>query len=89
MSRSTRDPAERAVAVIGVGAILPDALDAKAFWQNVVTGRNSVSEVTPDRWNSATTTTLIPRHRARRIPRSAAGCAACPSSPPSIASLPR
>ncbi len=53
MSRSTRDPAERAVAVIGVGAILPDALDAKAFWQNVVTGRNSVSEVTPDRWNSA------------------------------------
>jgi len=53
MSRSTRDPAERAVAVIGVGAILPDALDARAFWQNVVTGRNSVSEVTPDRWNSA------------------------------------
>jgi acyl transferase domain-containing protein/NAD(P)-dependent dehydrogenase (short-subunit alcohol dehydrogenase family)/acyl carrier protein len=53
MSRSTRDPAERAVAVIGVGAILPDALDAKAFWQNVVTGRNSVTEVTPDRWSAA------------------------------------
>jgi acyl transferase domain-containing protein/acyl carrier protein len=53
MSRSTRDPAERAVAVIGVGAILPDALDAKAFWQNVVTGRNSVSEVTLDRWDPA------------------------------------
>ena len=53
MSRSTRDPAERAVAIIGVGAILPDALDAKAFWQNVVTGRDSVSEVTLDRWNQA------------------------------------
>jgi acyl transferase domain-containing protein/NAD(P)-dependent dehydrogenase (short-subunit alcohol dehydrogenase family) len=53
MSRSTRDPAERAVAIIGVGAILPDALDAKAFWQNVVTGRNSISEVTPDRWDQA------------------------------------
>ena len=53
MSRSTRDPAERAVAVIGVGAILPDALDAKAFWQNVVTGRDSISEVTLDRWDSA------------------------------------
>jgi acyl transferase domain-containing protein/NAD(P)-dependent dehydrogenase (short-subunit alcohol dehydrogenase family)/acyl carrier protein len=53
MSRSTRDPAERAVAVIGVGAILPDALDAKAFWQNVVTGRDSISEVTLDRWDPA------------------------------------
>ena len=53
MSRSTRDPAERAVAIIGVGAILPDALDAKAFWQNVVTGRDSISEVTLDRWDSA------------------------------------
>ena len=53
MSRSTRDPAERAVAVIGVGAILPDALDAKAFWQNVLTGRDSVSEVTLDRWDPA------------------------------------
>ena len=53
MSRSTRDPAERAVAIIGVGAILPDALDAKAFWQNVITGRNSISEVTPDRWDQA------------------------------------
>jgi acyl transferase domain-containing protein/NAD(P)-dependent dehydrogenase (short-subunit alcohol dehydrogenase family)/acyl carrier protein len=50
MSRSPRDPAERAIAVIGVGAILPDALDAKAFWQNVVTGRDSISEVTLDRW---------------------------------------
>ncbi len=53
MSRSTRDPAERAVAVIGVGAILPDALDAKAFWQNVVTGRDSISAVTLDRWDPA------------------------------------
>ncbi len=53
MSRSSRDPAEKAVAVVGVGAILPDALDAKAFWQNVITGRDSISEVTPDRWIAA------------------------------------
>src|SRR5512141_1689061 len=53
MSSSTRDPAERAIAVIGVGAILPDAPDASAFWRNVVEGRYSISEVTPDRWSAA------------------------------------
>ena len=50
MSSSTRDPAERAVAVVGVGALLPDAPDAQQFWQNVLAGRNSITDVTPDRW---------------------------------------
>jgi acyl transferase domain-containing protein/acyl carrier protein/NAD(P)-dependent dehydrogenase (short-subunit alcohol dehydrogenase family) len=50
MSSSTRDPAERAVAVVGVGAILPDAPDAQRFWQNVLAGRDSITDVTPDRW---------------------------------------
>jgi acyl transferase domain-containing protein/acyl carrier protein/NAD(P)-dependent dehydrogenase (short-subunit alcohol dehydrogenase family) len=53
MSSSTRDPAERAVAVVGVGAILPDAPDAQRFWQNVLAGRDSITDVTPDRWNAA------------------------------------
>ena len=53
MSSSTRDPAERAVAVVGVGAILPDSPDAKTFWKNVLEGKNSISEVTPDRWSAA------------------------------------
>jgi acyl transferase domain-containing protein/acyl carrier protein len=38
---------------VGVGAILPDAPDAKSFWQNVLAGRDSITEVTPDRWNAA------------------------------------
>jgi acyl transferase domain-containing protein/acyl carrier protein len=50
MSSSTRDPAERAIAIVGVGAILPDSPDAQSFWQNVLAGRNSITEVTPDRW---------------------------------------
>jgi len=50
MSSSTRDPADRAVAVVGVGAILPDAPDAQSFWQNVLAGRDSITEVNPDRW---------------------------------------
>jgi acyl transferase domain-containing protein len=53
MSSSTRDPAERAVAVVGVGAILPDAPDAPSFWRNVLAGRDSITEVTPDRWSTA------------------------------------
>jgi acyl transferase domain-containing protein/NAD(P)-dependent dehydrogenase (short-subunit alcohol dehydrogenase family)/acyl carrier protein len=53
MSSSIRDPAERAVAVIGVGAVLPDAPDAKTFWRNVIEGRSSITEVTPDRWSIA------------------------------------
>jgi len=53
MSSWTRDPAERAVAVIGVGAILPDAPDAPSFWRNVMAGRDSITDVTPDRWSAA------------------------------------
>src|SRR5271166_6870920 len=45
--------AHRAIAIVGVGAILPDAPNAAAFWNNVKTGRYSISEVTPDRWNQA------------------------------------
>ncbi len=45
--------AHRAIAIVGVGAILPDAPNAAAFWNNVKTGRYSISEVTPDRWDPA------------------------------------
>jgi acyl transferase domain-containing protein/acyl carrier protein len=45
--------ARRAIAIVGVGAILPDAPNAQAFWENVKNSRYSVSEVTADRWNSA------------------------------------
>ena len=44
-------PAEHAIAIVGVGAILPDAPDAEAFWQNVTGGRYSISEVDPRRWD--------------------------------------
>jgi len=40
-----------AVAVVGVGAILPDAPDAVRFWDNVKSGRYSISEVDPARWD--------------------------------------
>ncbi|MBZ5646941.1 MAG: SDR family oxidoreductase [Acidobacteriia bacterium] len=45
--------AGRATAIVGVGAVLPDAPNAAAFWENVKKGRDSISEVTPDRWDPA------------------------------------
>jgi acyl transferase domain-containing protein/acyl carrier protein len=45
--------AHRAIAIVGVGAILPDAPTAPAFWNNVKTGRYSISDVPADRWDPA------------------------------------
>ena len=45
------DQAHRAVAIVGVGGILPDAPDAATFWENLKGARSSITEVPPDRWN--------------------------------------
>ncbi|HQR46982.1 MAG TPA: beta-ketoacyl synthase N-terminal-like domain-containing protein, partial [Thermoanaerobaculia bacterium] len=47
------DRSERAVAIVGLGAILPDAPNAPAFWTNVREKRYGISEVSPERWNPA------------------------------------
>jgi acyl transferase domain-containing protein len=41
------------VAVVGVGAIMPQAPDADAFWANITGGRYSITEVPPERWDPA------------------------------------
>ena len=43
----------RAIAIVGAGAILPDAPNVQAFWENVKNGRYSITEVKPDRWDPA------------------------------------
>ncbi|MFQ5511957.1 MAG: SDR family NAD(P)-dependent oxidoreductase [Candidatus Krumholzibacteriia bacterium] len=45
-------PANKAVAIVGAGALMPDAPNAPAFWQNIKDGRYSVSEVSKDRWDA-------------------------------------
>jgi len=45
--------AQRAIAIVGLGAIMPDAPDAPSFWNNVKQGRYSITDVTPDRWDTA------------------------------------
>ena len=37
--------AYRAIAIVGVGAVLPDAPNAPAFWENIKTGRYSITDV--------------------------------------------
>ena len=66
---------DRAVAIVGVAAIMPDAPDAAAFWQNIKDGRYSISDVTADRWDPALYYDPDPRHPTRPIRRSGAGCA--------------
>ncbi|MGA8149557.1 MAG: SDR family oxidoreductase [Terriglobales bacterium] len=47
------DTSYRAIAIVGAGAILPDAPNVPAFWENIKNGRYSISEVRPDRWDPA------------------------------------
>ncbi len=47
------DNPSRAIAVVGVGAVLPDAPNARAFWQNILNRRYSISETPPERWSVA------------------------------------
>jgi len=49
MSENRRQP----IAIVGLGAILPDAPDVATFWRNLRNGRYSISEATPDRWDPA------------------------------------
>ena len=45
--------ASRAIAIVGVGAILPDAPNAPAYWDNIKNKRYSIREVPPERWSVA------------------------------------
>ena len=38
------------VAIVGVGAIFPDAPTIDRFWENILAGRASSREVPPGRW---------------------------------------
>jgi len=39
------------VAIIGLGAVMPDANSIQEFWDNIRSGRNSIREVPKDRWD--------------------------------------
>ncbi|MCS7011843.1 MAG: hypothetical protein NZL98_10780, partial [Anaerolineales bacterium] len=39
------------IAVVGLGAILPEAPDVSTFWHNIRSARYSITEVPPERWD--------------------------------------
>jgi malonyl CoA-acyl carrier protein transacylase len=41
------------VAIVGLGAILPDAVGVEAFWQNILNKKYSITEVPQGRWEVA------------------------------------
>jgi len=43
----------RSIAIVGLGAILPDAPDVATFWKNITSGTYSISDVSPERWDPA------------------------------------
>ena len=46
------DSTGRAIAIVGLGAILPDAPDVQQFWQNIIEKRYSIREVPAERWST-------------------------------------
>jgi acyl transferase domain-containing protein/NAD(P)H-dependent flavin oxidoreductase YrpB (nitropropane dioxygenase family) len=39
------------IAIVGIGAILPGAADASAFWSNILSKVDAVTEIPPTRWD--------------------------------------
>ena len=42
-----------AIAIVGLGCVLPDSPDIDTFWNNLRTGQDSIIEVPSDRWDAA------------------------------------
>jgi len=38
------------IAIVGIGALMPDAKDVEAFWQNIIDAKVSIENVVEDRW---------------------------------------
>ncbi len=41
------------IAIVGMSAVMPDAPNAAAFWDNIKGGRYSITDVPPERWDPA------------------------------------
>jgi len=51
-SKSSERGSHEPIAIIGVGAVMPGALNAPEFWENIKGGVSSISDVPPERWNT-------------------------------------
>ncbi|HMN59944.1 MAG TPA: beta-ketoacyl synthase N-terminal-like domain-containing protein, partial [Anaerolinea sp.] len=44
-------PVQKPVAIVGLGAILPDAMNVASFWSQIKSGQYSITDVPDDRWD--------------------------------------
>ena len=44
-------PSRQPIAIVGMGAIMPDAPTAAAFWANITGGHYGIADVPKDRWD--------------------------------------
>ncbi len=44
-------PARLDIAIVGMAAMFPGAVDVEEFWANIVRGANAITEVSPERWD--------------------------------------
>ena len=47
------NPLHKAVAIVGVGAVMPDAPNLPTFWSNIKNGVYSISDVPAERWQKS------------------------------------
>ncbi len=43
---------QKPIAIVGIGAIMPDAVNAKLFWENILKGHYSIKDVPAERWDT-------------------------------------
>jgi acyl transferase domain-containing protein/acyl carrier protein/NAD(P)-dependent dehydrogenase (short-subunit alcohol dehydrogenase family) len=64
MKRSPGGPSsENRIAIIGMSAVFPGARDLAEYWDNILEGKYTVTEVPPDRWQLETYFDENPRAR--------------------------
>ncbi|MGF1510499.1 MAG: beta-ketoacyl synthase N-terminal-like domain-containing protein, partial [Myxococcota bacterium] len=53
MNHPSQSPDRGAVAIVGLGAVLPEAPNVSTLWKNLETGRYSITETPNERWEPA------------------------------------
>ena len=53
LAARTRTEAPFSVAIVGMSCLLPGANDVETYWGNIIAKVDAISEVPPDRWDSA------------------------------------
>jgi polyketide synthase PksL len=48
---SSTNAENKDIAIIGINGIFPDAPDVKSFWHNLISGKDVISEIPPERWD--------------------------------------